>query len=195
MNDIVGKQFRYLKVIKCVGKGKWNKLLYLCMCVLCGSSKVAKRGDLVTNSKRHQVKSCGCLWKKSNGMSRSRTYSCWAKMISRCVNSNHPSFHNYGGRGIKVCKKWTSFKEFYKDMGDVPVGKSIERVDNNGSYNPENCKWATVREQSLNRRTNRILCYGGKRRSLSEWSEKLKIPRTTIHNRLMRGWSINDALS
>lgn len=111
-------------------------------------------------------------------------------MIARCCNPKSQVYENYGGRGITVCERWLeSFENFFADMGVCPTGLSIDRIDNDGPYSPENCRWATDKEQGRNKRTCRFLEMNGERLPLSEWAERLGIPENTIRNRLRRGWS------
>ncbi len=113
----------------------------------------------------------------------SPVYNAWAQMKNRCSNPNYSGFANYGGRGISVCEEWLSFAEFYKDMGEKPKGMTLERVDVNGGYSKENCKWATPREQSLNRRNTRLFTFGGKSMVLTDWAKFLKVKRSTLAQR------------
>lgn len=123
---------------------------YLCKCD-CGVEKI-KRG---TDIKLGRIKSCGCLdmdRKRKHGLHKTPEYYVWLAMRSRCQKKNHKDYKYYGGRGIKLCKRWEDPLVFIKDMGPRPKGYSIERVNNNGDYKPSNCKWIPIKDQSKNRR-------------------------------------------
>lgn len=108
-------------------------------------------------------------------------YRRWYNIKSRCENPKNDKYHLYGGRGIKVCERWQNFHNFYADMGDPPSPRhSVDRVDNNGPYSPENCRWATVTEQNRNKRNNRVIL--GK--CMSEWAEQLGVTPETISARV-----------
>lgn len=127
---------------------------------------------------------------------QSKTYSCWSSMLARCRRRSDPRFSDYGGRGISVCDRWLSFPNFLADMGEKPEGMSIERIDNDGDYCPDNCKWATRLEQQANTRLTRNLTYQGKTQSVSAWSRELNIDQATLSHRLnIFHWSIDEALS
>lgn len=129
-------------------------------------------------------------------MSSSKEYSSWESMKARCLNSNNLFYNNYGGRGIKVCKRWLNFKNFYKDMGDKPSKDySLERIDVNGNYCSENCKWATRREQDRNRRTNVFIEYKNKTYILSDLAKKVGLHQQTIKSRLDRGLPMEEVVS
>lgn len=133
---------------------------------------------------------------QTHGMSRSPEYQAWNRMRNRCNYPNDPSFDRYGGRGIKVCLSWmTSFENFIADMGPRPgAGYSVERIDNNGDYEPGNCVWADAKTQARNRRNNRTVSHNGETMTISGWSEATGIPKATIRMRLERGWSVEDTL-
>lgn len=124
-------------------------------------------------------------------------YKCWWSMINRCVNPGSTAYHNYGGRGIKVCKRWmVSFDDFSADMGPRPSAKhSIDRIDNDGDYCPENCRWATCKTQRSNSRQNRYLTAFGRTQILADWSREFGVKSTTIRERLEDGWTIEDAIT
>ncbi|HEY9737554.1 MAG TPA: hypothetical protein V6D06_14770 [Trichocoleus sp.] len=116
-------------------------------------------------------------------------------MKSRCHNPNNAAYDRYGGRGIVVCDRWReSFENFYADMGPRPSEQhSIDRINNDGNYEPGNCRWATDKQQSRNTRRNRLLTYNGETLFLDEWAERLSISKHTLQTRLWRGWSVEEA--
>ena len=117
----------------------------------CGNRKVIRIYDLTSG----RTKSCGCLKKETvtkHGLSKTQTYRSWINMKSRCTNPNKTRYSDYGGRGISVCKRWMKFENFYEDIGKRPSNTSLERTDNNGNYEPGNCRWATPTEQQRNKR-------------------------------------------
>jgi hypothetical protein len=130
-------------------------------------------------------------------------YNSWCKMKSRCLKENDPSYSRYGGRGITICDRWLSFENFYKDMysdwlshSKQFTNTSIDRIDNDGNYSKENCRWATNKVQCNNRRSNRVISHNGVSLNLRQWSERLGIKPTTITQRLdAYGWSVNRALT
>lgn len=175
-----------------------DKKSWVCLCD-CGKSHTAREYHLRIGS----ILSCGCLRKRkflerstSHGMSKTKTYQVWHDMIARCENPSHQSYKNYGGRGISVCERWHDIQLFEQDMGDPPPGMWIERVDNDAGYFPENCKWASRDEQMLNRRTSRLLVFRGRRLTLSQWANELKIDASTLSKRLKRvSWDVEKAFA
>lgn len=124
----------------------------------------------------------------SNGTT-TPTYTTWRSMWRRCTQPTHPSYHNYGKRGIRVCDEWRDFVKFLADMGDRPSGMTLERRDSNANYSKENCRWATHKEQSNNRRNNHLLTVGGVTKTVEQWAETVGIKSGTISQRLCYGWS------
>lgn len=155
---LLNKKFGRLKVLGREGTDNHGKAVWLCLCD-CGETAYVTSGDLNSG----HTKSCGCLHKqvaKSSSTIHGHagkcgvtpTYISWYGMIQRCTNSNNKDYKYYGGRGISVCASWKTFLGFFTDMGVRPKGKTIDRIESDGNYEPDNCRWATYRQQSANRR-------------------------------------------
>lgn len=133
----------------------------------------------------------------TSGGRKTRTYIAWRNMISRCTNPKYAQFSDYGGRGITVCSRWrSSFGCFLEDMGICAPGLSLDRYpNNNGNYEPGNCRWATRNEQAQNTRTSFLITFNGQTKALSEWSRTVGIRADTIRYRIVSGWSVDHALT
>lgn len=190
--DISGQRFGKLVAIK-QAQNLTGRTMWLCVCD-CGSHKTI-RGDHLRNGK---IRSCGCSTREFNskhGRSRTPTYKCWQAMKDRCYNPNNAQYKDYGARGIFVCDEWIdSFTNFFYQMGNRPKGMTIERIDNEGPYCKENCKWASRQAQSVNRRNNLFYTIKGKKKCFKHWCEDLGIPYSTGIYRLKHGKSIEEAL-
>ena len=132
-----------------------------------------------------------------NFLQRNILYQVWANMIQRCDNPNRPDYGRYGGRGIKFCKKWMNYKNFEKDMFPTyKKGLTLDRIDNNGNYNKQNCKWATAKEQALNRRNNHFFEYNSMKKTLTDWALFRGIKRSTLSMRIYcYHWPLKKALN
>ena len=191
--DITGQTFGQLTAVKIAGRDKHKIILWVCKCNICGKETIVLGNYL----RRGNAKSCGCLKKelisKANtvhGLSRTREFRIWAGIRSRCNDTNSSIYKYYGERGIKICEKWDNFESFLADMGKCPEpGYSIERLNNDGPYSPENCIWADRKTQARNRTNSRKVTYRGQILTLAEWSEILNMRYSVLHCRLQRNWS------
>ncbi len=190
--NIIGKRYGRLTVVEYAGSSRW-----ICRCD-CGGTSNAKT-DALNNG---NVRSCGCLRREmtiarnqTHQMSGTRVYNAWLDIRRRCTDESRPDWMNYGGRGIRVCERWQSFDNFYADMDDPPAGYSIDRIDVDGDYCPENCRWATRVQQQRNTRRNSLLTHNGETLCVAEWSERTGISRCIIRRRIDGGMSIAEALN
>jgi hypothetical protein len=204
--ELTGQRFGRLTVLARVANGKGGNARWLCRCN-CGNEREILAGHLKSGDSR----SCGCLQRelvslrlfrhghrriRKDGRGQSTTYLSWNAMRERCYNRNYHAYARYGGRGISVCDRWLgSFEDFLADMGERPPGKTIDRRDNDGNYEPENCFWATKAEQARNKRSNRWITFQGEARCLAEWAELFNVRYNTLRMRLSRGWTLQCALT
>lgn len=176
----IGTRFQKLTILRRV-KGAWE-----CRCD-CGTIK------LISNVKI--TKSCGCA-NGTHHLTDSPEFDAWHHIIQRCENPNNRGYKNYGGRGICVCPEWReSFEAFYGDMGPRPSpNHTLERINNNGNYEPPNCRWATWSEQSRNKRTNHFLTLNSETLTVADWSSRVGLQSATLLARIRRGWPDRRAL-
>lgn len=165
----------------------------------CGTHCVVRSNALTTGN----TKSCGCLINESknikHGLKNTRIYRIWYGMKSRCYTKSNPAYNRYGGRGISMCQQWKKdFTAFYNWSMDNGYSKelSIDRINHNGNYEPSNCRWATPKEQSDNKRCNILITINGTTLDLQQWCDKIGIKRSTVNTRVrMCGWTYEKALS
>lgn len=187
--NLKGRKFGRLTVMYDTNKRDKNGCIY-CMCQCdCGNKKEIIKSSLLSGN----TKSCGCMIKErlkkdkihyKHGGTHTKLYNIWWKIIARCYNKNDKAYKNYGGRGIKMCNEWknnySAFKQWAEKNG-YKEGLSIDRINNNEGYNPENCRWATKSEQANNRRTNIIVIYNDNKYTLKQVSKLLKIDYNKLH--------------
>ena len=185
--DMKGQSFGRFVVLE-KAESREDGALWLCLCV-CGKRRVVSGKHLRSGHSQ----SCGCLT-KIHGMTHTREFASWTKMRRRCLAGTCHAYSSYGGRGIAICKGWDRFNAFYSDMGPRPEGTSLDRIDNNGDYCPENCRWATPSQQQNNKKCNRHIVYRGVRRTLSQWSRIVEIPVSTLWGRMHKGRPVAEIL-
>ena len=175
-----------------------QRLKWRCLCI-CGASVEVTGVHL-----RKGTRSCGCLKRRtesnlthghaSKKKGVTRTYRTWMGMHQRCTNPGNRSYASYGGRGIAVCARWSSFENFLTDMGERPYGLTLGRIDNEKGYDQANCRWESGLDQARNKTTTRWLVVHGERAPLSVWAERVGLRQGTIRQRLAAGWSHDDAI-
>lgn len=200
--DLSWQKYERLTVIRRVPASVGTHIRWLCRCA-CGSETIVRGANLRNGG----VKSCGCLQidtmkaRITHGMARvgmvRPEWEAWSHIRDRCENPDNANYFRYGGRGIRVCDEWSTFEQFYADMGDRPAGMtSIERIDNDGPYCKTNCKWSYPKEQARNRRSNRVVEHCGRRMTLKEAAEMSGISYKVVWARVVQlGWPLDRALS
>lgn len=196
--DLEGMRFGRLSVI---GKtrSKSGRVAWLCKCD-CGNESAPLTTDLTSG----RTQSCGCLHRENvgnvfrkHGQYGTRLYKIWSNMIQRCTNPNHNYYSLYGAKGIAVCDAWMQFDAFYEwaVKSGYADSLSIDRIDNDKGYSPDNCRWATPQEQTDNRRCSIYVSFNGERKTLKEWSNETGIAYKNLLWRMRHGWTIEKALT
>jgi hypothetical protein len=205
--DLTGQKFGLLTVTGWAGRSDVNVStrrrqfvnFWLCEC----ECKDPDYNPITTDTRclrSGNTSSCGCKRRK-HLMTGTKVYITWSSMIGRCLNPKNDDYLNYGGRGVTVCDRWKeSFESFYGDMGDPPDGCTLDRIDNSLGYSPENCRWATRKQQNRNRRDNRWITWNGETRLLVSWGEDPRlsskgITAAYLARRLHSGWDLERAMT
>lgn len=195
--DLTGQKFAKLTVIKRAENAKNGNVRWECVCE-CGNKTIVTGGNLKSGT----VKSCGCLKKIPSNIkhkeSKTPLYRKWKSMLYRCENPKHQAYKDYGARGITVCEEWHDFLAFKRWVEKTkPNGNlSIDRIDNDKGYCPNNCRWVSEKEQANNRRSNVMIAYQGEIHNLLEWSDILGFNYKSVHNRMHKlGWTFERAIS
>lgn len=193
--ELAGQRFHKLIVLSWA---EWRhyasgrESTWLCQCD-CGKQAVVPQRNLVGGN----TKSCGCIvgkHKRTHGATETREFKTWVSMRQRCENERHKSYKDYGARGIKVCARWQAFANFLADMGPKPAGASLDRIDNERGYAPENCRWTDMRTQSNNRRSSLTLTINGVTKTYAQWEHDACLRPGTVSVRLNQGWQDSDVL-
>lgn len=194
--NLSGKRFSRLVVVSPTTRRSGGNVVFECHCD-CGKTAFVS-GDRL---QRGNDTSCGCGRKRrwlKHGLSRHPLHKTWASLVYRCTEPTNKQWEDYGGRGITVCAEWLGdggLERFIADMGPRPKGTSIDRIDNNGTYSPANCRWATKVEQNSNTRQNILITYNGKKQTASAWSRETGLDRSTILSRYHAGRPIEEVLA
>ncbi|HJA66985.1 hypothetical protein B5F07_18395 [Lachnoclostridium sp. An169] len=199
--DLTGKQFNFLRVIEYSGNTRHGEALWLCECK-CGTRKNIPGSKI----RKGEIKSCGCMKKElsgianvKHGMKKTRIYRIWQGIKQRTTNPNNGEFSEYGGRGVDICVEWAnsfeSFKQWSFENG-YSDNLTIDRINNQKGYYPENCRWITIKDNCRNKRNNLRLTLKGETKTIAEWAEITGINKATLRNRIIKmGWSAEKALT
>lgn len=199
--DIAGQTFGRLTALGPISRTPNRQIMWLCQCD-CGNTTTVRSNHLLAGA----TVSCGCVHREStinrnttHSMCGTRMYTIWKGIIQRCCNSSSENYSGYGGRGIQIFPEWrNSFDAFHDHVRRLPhfseEGYTIDRIDNNGNYEPGNLKWSTQTEQARNTRSNRLLTFDGRTQCLSAWEDEMGLRKGQLWERLHRGWPTERAL-
>ena len=194
--NLVGNKYGKLLVVESCGQKANDRHYFSKVRCECGKEYLVPDTELIYG-RRRGCTSCGNgSW--IHGKTNTKLFNVWASMKQRCLDKNHKNYKDYGGRGIKICDEWLNdFKTFYEwaMSNGYKEELSIDRIDNNGNYEPSNCRWADLITQANNKRNSRIITYKGKTDTLPNWARKYNIHPTTLAFRLKNGWSVERALN
>lgn len=183
--SVIGEVYGNLTILRLHAIDK-RHVKYVCLCV-CGKETIA-RIDVLRASKKI---CCGCTTGRHR-VSHTGAYKSWKAMMERCYSVTHMHYDKYGGRGIKVCRRWHDVRNFIADMGERPEGLSLERKNTNKNYTPKNCSWETAKVQANNRRNNVLIKFEGEKLTSSQWADRFGIPRRLFSKRYRDlGWTLD----
>jgi hypothetical protein len=196
MKNLTGEIFNSWKVLEEDLNPVLNKRYWFCECLICNVVYSVMQSNL-TSYKTKMCRSCSLAKRKQSPKREDNPiYSIWKNMRSRCNNPNNQHYHSYGGRGIKICSEWDDFDQFVIDMGDnFSRELSLDRIDVNKGYSPENCRWATLEEQANNKRNSLKLFYRGEYYTEAQLAKATGVKRTTIQLRRSNGWSVEEMVN
>ena len=189
---LVGERFGRLLVTESAVNPDRKKSYWVCKCD-CGTVKTVRASELRSGV----TVSCGCYKLeriRKHGLYGTPIYRKWASMRARCMYPSQVGYCNYGGRGIKVCDRWMTFSNFFEDMGDIPKDTpQLDRLDNEGDYDPGNVEWASAKQNANNKRDSVKLEYQGRTQTVAEWADEIGIKRATLYYRISSGWPVEKA--
>lgn len=197
--DLTNKRFGALVAIKTTSRNKRGERIWMCKCD-CGKTTYVIAGSLASGN----TKSCGCVGSRKirqrnyrHGMAKTRIYNIWLRMRQRCSDDKCLEYNLYGGRGITVCNEWMDFEQFHNwaISNGYKENLTIDRIDVNGNYEADNCRWATRLQQANNKSTNHVIEYNGESKTLAEWSRETGIGSSLIRWRLKQGWDLKDVFT
>lgn len=201
--DMTGQHYGRYTVLEYIGQNKDHKAVWKCRCE-CGTIKNVSGKDLRSGN----TKSCGCynrdkamqnpaLWKPKHGLSKHPLHQVWSDIKTRCYNKKDRSYKWYGARGIKLCDVWMDFKAFYEwsIKNGYENGLTLDRINPNGNYSPDNCRWVGMKIQQNNRRNNKMLNINGVSKTMSEWADEYDVNYRLVKSRIRAGWTPEKALS
>ena len=196
--ELAGQRFGYLTVIERSHQDRWRAWIWKCQCDC--AAVVFVLGATLKAGNTSSCQPCAvqriAAKNTTHGHARTPLYQRWRSMLGRTGNPNDPAYHNYGGRGIDVCPEWHQFEAFLRDMG--PTFKpelTLDRIDVNRGYSPDNCRWITLQEQQFNKRTNHTVTWRGETKTVTEWAAEIGINANTLIYRLRRGWPTQRAMT